>query len=530
MARCPRCEHDNPDTNQFCSQCGSALKEEKDPFVGITIDGRYEVVEEVAAGGMGVVYRANQVRLNKEVALKILHPQLALDKKFITRFENEAMVVAGLDHENIVRVLDTGPVSDTYFIAMDFVDGKNLLDIIKKDAPIEVEEAFDIVHQVAGGLAYAHEKEVIHRDIKPANIMVDDNGKAALTDFGIAKAAGASRLTTTGMAIGTPEYMSLEQVKGEELDGRTDVYSLGIVLYEMLTGVSPFRTDTGISTITKVVTEEAHPISKIVSDLPDEAIDIVNSAICKERDYRYQDAGEFAGDLKAFLDGDREAIRGRTPPQRPKEETRVVEVEEKKGPPPTEEKEEEGKIRPPIEKGMEVMRGIWDALTSFNKKVKEFKKKHPKWKKYLYRGAIILLLILSALFFINHFRNFDISGYERTSLISQFRNFDIDRYEPTFDFSGFPDFSLFILIVLLVLWFLVVTKPKEGFFIGGFFVQLYMLGIFIRNCSRHGFPKDEYIVLWILALLVPPFVVSFLGLLITSIISQFKKLLKNIMK
>ncbi|MBN1573608.1 MAG: WG repeat-containing protein [Deltaproteobacteria bacterium] len=298
MPICGNCDYKNPKDAEFCKKCGARLKGDEDPFVGTIIEKRYEVLEKIAEGGMGTIYKAHDKRLDITVALKILHPELARNKKFLSRFENEAKTVAKLRHENIVLVNDTGPVRDTYFISMDYVDGDDLVEIINDRGLLSIDEAFSIASQVAEGLAYAHSKGILHRDIKPANIIIDRSGKAVITDFGISKALGEKGQTTTGTSIGTPEYMSLEQIKGKKLDGRTDIYSLGVVLYEMLTGKSPFRSDTGVSAIAKILSEEAEPIESLRPDIPGWALGLLERVMEKDREKRIETADEFITVIK----------------------------------------------------------------------------------------------------------------------------------------------------------------------------------------------------------------------------------------
>ncbi|GEM_PF-1789402 len=298
MKECPSCGYKNANKAKFCIECAARFDAEEDLFLGTTIENRYKILSKIAEGGMGTVYRAKHLRIDKDIALKILHPELTHDKKVIKRFENEAKVIASLDHENIVRVQDTGPIRETYFIAMDHVEGEDLIDMIGRRVQIPIEEAFSIASQVADGLAYAHERDILHRDIKPANIIVKKSGKAVITDFGIAKAIGDKGQTTTGTSIGTPEYMSLEQVKGKKLDGRTDVYSLGVVLYEMLSGKSPFRSDSGVSALAKVLSEKPEPIERLVPEIPGWAMEVVNKAMAKDKDERYGSAAEFLDAIK----------------------------------------------------------------------------------------------------------------------------------------------------------------------------------------------------------------------------------------
>ncbi len=239
-----------------------------DPFVGTIIDDRYEVISKIAEGGMGAVYFAKNNRLDVDAAIKILHANLARNKKFLVRFENEAKTVVRLRHTNIVQVFDIGPIQDTYYIAMEFIEGEDLVGVIERAGRLTVEEAMPIAIQMAQGLAYAHDRGILHRDIKPANIIIDPQGRAVITDFGISRTAKTRGDTTLGSIVGTPEYMSLEQLKGTEIDERSDIYSLGVVLYEMLTGVSPFRADESVQAIARVLSEEASPIETLVPGLP----------------------------------------------------------------------------------------------------------------------------------------------------------------------------------------------------------------------------------------------------------------------
>jgi serine/threonine protein kinase/outer membrane protein assembly factor BamB len=272
-----------------------------DPFVGTIIDERYEVINKIAEGGMGAVYFAKNSRLDVDAAIKILHANLARNKKFLVRFENEAKTVVRLRHTNIVQVFDIGPIQDTYYIAMEFIEGEDLVGVIERAGRLTVEEAMPIAIQMAQGLAYAHDRGILHRDIKPANIIIDPQGRAVITDFGISRTAKTRGDTTLGSIVGTPEYMSLEQLKGTEIDERSDIYSLGVVLYEMLTGVSPFRAEESVQAIARVLSEEASPIETLVPDLPPWVAEIVGRAIAKDRDDRFSSAREFLGAVKEHM-------------------------------------------------------------------------------------------------------------------------------------------------------------------------------------------------------------------------------------
>jgi serine/threonine protein kinase/outer membrane protein assembly factor BamB len=274
-----------------------------DPYVGTIIDERYEVMRKIAEGGMGAVYFAKNARLDVNAALKILHTNLARNKKFLVRFKNEAKTVVRLRHTNIVQVFDIGPIQDTYYIAMEYVEGEDLVGVIGRSGRLSLQEALPIAVQVAQGLAYAHDGGILHRDIKPANIIIDRRGRAVITDFGISRTARARGRgdTTLGSIVGTPEYMSLEQLKGNKVDERSDVYSLGVVLYEMLTGVSPFRADESVQAVARVLSEEVPPIEALVPDLPPWACEIVKKATAKDREDRFASAREFLAAVKEHM-------------------------------------------------------------------------------------------------------------------------------------------------------------------------------------------------------------------------------------
>jgi serine/threonine-protein kinase len=237
-------------------------------MIGSTL-GNYQITEELGRGGMAVVYRAYQPSLNRHVAIKVLPPQLSFDPQFVERFQREARAAARLRHPNIVVIHDVGEQDGNYYIVMEYLEGRTLNQLIEQEGPLSPQRAAHIIDQVAAALDYAHQQGVVHRDVKPANIFVGKDDRVTLTDFGIAKAAtDAEQLTRTGMLMGTPEYMAPEQAEGSNVDHRTDLYSLGIVLYQMLVGRVPFRGTTPHATLHAVIYEPPpapHQINLAVS-------------------------------------------------------------------------------------------------------------------------------------------------------------------------------------------------------------------------------------------------------------------------
>ncbi|MEX0875720.1 MAG: Stk1 family PASTA domain-containing Ser/Thr kinase [Actinomycetota bacterium] len=264
---------------------------------------RYELVRRVGVGGMADVYLAEDTQLGREVALKILHAQYAGDESFVERFRREAMSAAKLQHPNIVQIYDSGAEGDFNFIVMEYVEGKSLKDHLAEEGQLETVDACRIAREVLAALAYAHRTGLVHRDIKPGNILISDEGKVQVTDFGIARAEAGSTMTQTGTILGTAYYLSPEQAQGLPLDGRSDIYSLGIVLYEMLTGRRPFEGDSPVSIAYKHVREMPRPPSNHREDLPRPLEAIVLNALAKRPEDRYSSAALMGRDLEAFGQG-----------------------------------------------------------------------------------------------------------------------------------------------------------------------------------------------------------------------------------
>jgi predicted esterase len=311
---CPNCHAENKEDSHFCCNCATPLgkagleqasltKTLSTPLPVISKDaliaGKYRIVEEIGRGGMGVVYRAEDIKLKRSVALKFLPPHLMDSPELKERFLIEAQAAAALSHPNICVIHEVGESEDRPYIAMEYVEGETLRDRIRK-GPINTEEALNIITQVAAGLGEAHGKGIIHRDIKSANIMVSEKGQAKVMDFGLAKLRGGSSLTKSQTTLGTVAYMSPEQASGDEVDQRTDLWSLGVVLYEMLTGGLPFRGDRDLSVIHSIVHEEPKSLKVRKPPIPEELQQVVARALRKNRDARYGSAGDMLKDLKAY--------------------------------------------------------------------------------------------------------------------------------------------------------------------------------------------------------------------------------------
>lgn len=305
---CPKCRADNSDTSRYCAECGIPLVPIKGVSVtktiqtslttpGETIAGKYRILAELGRGGMGIVFKAEDTRLKRPVALKFLPAELTKDKDAKTRFIREAQAAAALEHPNICAVYEVDEAENQIFIAMSYIEGQSLKDRLK-EGPLTIDEAKDIARQVAEGLREAHEKGIIHRDIKPANIMLTEKGQAKITDFGMAKLAWGVDLTKTSTIMGTVAYMSPEQAKGEQVDQRTDIWSLGAMIYEMLTGERPFKKSHEQALIYSILNDEPKRISSIQPNIPEHIEKIVYKALEKNANQRYQSISELIQDLR----------------------------------------------------------------------------------------------------------------------------------------------------------------------------------------------------------------------------------------
>jgi eukaryotic-like serine/threonine-protein kinase len=261
------------------------------------IDGRYRVLKRLGSGGMADVYCAEDSQLGRRVALKVLHRRFAEDQQFVERFRREASSAAGLQHPNVVAIFDRGERDGTYYIAMEYVEGRTLKDIIREKGPAPPEAAVDITLQILRAARYAHKRGIVHRDIKPHNVLIDQDGRVRVTDFGIAR-AGTSDMTETGSIMGTAQYLSPEQAQGRPVDARSDLYSIGIVLYELLTGRVPFDAESPVTIALKQVNEAPIPPRQLVPAIPPELEAIVLRAMEKDPARRFVDADEFIAALE----------------------------------------------------------------------------------------------------------------------------------------------------------------------------------------------------------------------------------------
>ena len=270
-------------------------------LIGRELSG-YRIVSQIGKGGMATVFKAYQASLDRYVAVKVMPPYYAeQDDTFLKRFRREAKAVASLRHPNILMVIDYGEESDTTYIVMEFVEAGTLSELLGK--PMAPEQMSGLIDQVAGALQYAHEQGVVHRDIKPSNILLPKPDWPLLTDFGLAKITGGSQLTQSGTVAGTPAYMSPEQGRGEKVDSRSDIYSLGIVLYEMATGVVPFHAETPMAVVVKHIIDPLPMPRSKNPELPEEIERVILKALSKDRDDRFHEAGEMAKALNAAVRG-----------------------------------------------------------------------------------------------------------------------------------------------------------------------------------------------------------------------------------
>jgi tetratricopeptide (TPR) repeat protein len=316
--KCPKCQTDNTDTARFCSNCAKPLTsaEDSQPSFTRTLEtpvesltrgtlfaNRYEIIEKLGRGGMGRVFRVEDTKLQQEVALKLIKPEIAEDEKTIERFRNELKIARKIRHMNVCGMFDLSESGGTHFITMEYVRGEDLRSFIRRSGQLAVGTTVRIAKQICAGLSEAHKLGVVHRDLKSSNIMIDKEGDVRIMDFGIARALEERGITGAGVIIGTPEYLSPEQAEAGEVDHRSDIYSLGVIIYEMVTGQLPFEGDTPLSIAMKHKGEMPKEPKEFNPGIPDDLSLLIMKCLQKERDHRYQTADSIEFELSNIEKG-----------------------------------------------------------------------------------------------------------------------------------------------------------------------------------------------------------------------------------
>lgn len=315
---CPKCQTNNPDTQSFCGDCGTQLPQDVNiakPFTktletpteelttGSTFAGRYQIIEELGKGGMGKVYKVYDKETNEKIALKLIKPEIAADKNTVERFRNELTMARKIVQKNVCRMFDLNKEKDNYYITMEYVSGGDLKRFIRRSKQLTIGTAISIAKQICDGLSEAHNLGIVHRDLKPNNIMIDDNGNARIMDFGIARTVKGKGITGSGVMIGTPEYMSPEQVEAKEVDQRSDIYSLGVILYEMTTGRLPFEGDTPLAIAMKHKGQIPKDPKEMNAQIPEDLSGVILKCLEKEKGNRYQSARSVESELEKIEQG-----------------------------------------------------------------------------------------------------------------------------------------------------------------------------------------------------------------------------------
>ncbi|UCE41192.1 MAG: protein kinase [Candidatus Aminicenantes bacterium] len=316
--KCPKCLADNPPDSRFCRKCATPLPVEEDLAIsqtktlqmpatmldrGTTFAERYEIIEELGKGGMGRVYKAFDKKIKEVVALKLIRPEISADRNTIERFNNELRLARKISHRHVCRMYDVGQEGPSHFITMEYVPGEDLKRFIKRSGQLTVGKAVSIAKQVCDGLAEAHHLGIVHRDLKPQNIMIDENGNTRIMDFGIARFLEGEGMTTQGVMIGTPDYMAPEQAELEGVDQRSDIYALGIILFEMVTGRVPFMGKTPLSVAMKHKNQDPPDPTDLNAQVTADLSRVILMCLEKEKSQRYQIVEDLLADLKNIEEG-----------------------------------------------------------------------------------------------------------------------------------------------------------------------------------------------------------------------------------
>ena len=291
---------------------------------GQKINNRYEIIRTIGEGGMANVYLGYDTILDRNVAIKVLRGDLSSDEKFVRRFQREALSASSLSHPNIVEVYDVGEDNGLYYIVMEYIDGKTLKQLLKKRGSLTLSEAIDIMLQITDGMAHAHDSYIVHRDLKPQNIMIKDDGQIKITDFGIAMALNATQLTQTNSVMGSVHYLPPEQAAGKGCTIQSDIYSMGIIFYELLTGELPFKGDSAVEIALKQMKDPLPDVHKMNKDIPQSIENIILKATAKNPKNRYDSVREMYNDLQTALERDNEKRIVYEYPENDLEETKVI--------------------------------------------------------------------------------------------------------------------------------------------------------------------------------------------------------------